>query len=221
MDKKESKVTNATPKLTDFPKNRENPFVNSLIVDVDPTRRRRMTAPSNKEVIQTISDRDGVITGQSAFIQYVEVDERQFAKLYLSNLAAFWDLSKPAIRVFTYIMSNIKPNQDTIDFILEDCLEYCQYKSRKPIFQGLADLLHKEIIARGRTQWQYFINPIITFNGDRVLFAKGLIRKKIKKQVTEEQLTLFGNFEEAGLDRLKKMNLQLEHKPDQPEEAEE
>lgn len=49
MDKKESKVTNATPKLTDFPKNRENPFVNSLIVDVDPTRRRRMTAPQTKK----------------------------------------------------------------------------------------------------------------------------------------------------------------------------
>lgn len=218
MSEKESKNGNSTPKLTDFPKNKENPFVSSLIVDVEPIKRRRMVGASNREVVQTISDRDGVVTGQSAFVQFVEVDEKQFAKLYLSNLAAFWELSKPAIRVFTYIMANIKPNQDTIDFILEDCMEYCQYKSRKAVFQGLADLLDKEIIARGRTQWQYFINPMITFNGDRVLFAKGLIRKKIKKQATEDQLTLFGNFDNAGLSSLKKMNAQLEHQPGEGDE---
>lgn len=204
-------------KLTDFPKNRENPFMSSLIDDINPVRRRRMVTATNKEVMQTVTDIDGVITGQSAFVQYLEVDEKQFAKLYLSNLAAFWDLSKPAMRVFTYIMQNIIPNNDTITFILEDCMEYCQYRSKKPVFQGLADLLDKDIIARGRTQWQYFINPMIAFNGDRVLFAKGIIRKKIKNQASEDQLNLFGNIEGAGLGRLKKMHNNLDN--EQEEEA--
>lgn len=198
------------PKLTDFPKNRENPFIHSLIDDVDPVKRRRMIASDNREVMQTLVNHDGVVTGQSAFVQYVEVDEKQFAKLYLSHMAAFWDLSKPAIRVFTYIMQNIRPNNDTIDFIVEDCMEYCQYRSKKAVFQGLADLLDKQIIARGRTQWQYFINPMITFNGDRVLFAKGLIRKKIKKHATEDQLNLFGNIDNAGLGRLKKLSSHID-----------
>lgn len=205
----------SSPKLTDFPKNKENPFVNNLIVDVDPVRRRRMVASGNREVVQTIVNHDGEITGQSAFVQYVEVDEKQFAKLYLSHMAAFWELSKPAIRVFTYIMQNIRPNNDTIDFIADDCMEYCQYKSKKAVFQGLADLLDKQIIARGRTQWQYFINPMITFNGDRVLFAKGLIRKKIKKHASDDQLNLFGNIDTANLSRLKKLNNQIDYESEQ------
>jgi hypothetical protein len=207
----EIQLETKTAKLTDFPKNRENPFLNTLITELDPSQRRRMITPSNREVVQTISSVDGEVTGQSAFIQYVEVDEKQFAKLYLSNLAAFWDLTKPAIRVFTYIMANIRPNQDRIEFDLEDCLEYTQYKAKKAVFQGLADLLSKNIIARGRTQYQYFINPMISFNGDRVLFAKGLIKRKIKKEASDDQLTLFGNLEKAGLNRLKTINRMIEH----------
>lgn len=133
----------ANPKLTDFPKNRENPFISEMIQEIDPVKRRRMVATDNREVVQSIVDVDGIVTGQSAFVQYLEVDEKQFAKLYLSNLAAFWELKQPAIRVFTYILKNIKPNNDTIDFIVEDCMEYTNYKTKKAIFQGLAQLLEK------------------------------------------------------------------------------
>lgn len=220
MDDKQGKEPMQPMKLTDFPKNKENPFIDSLIVDVNPVRRRRYSSPDNKEVIQTVVDYDGVATGQSAFVQYLEVDEKQFAKLYLSNMAAFWDLSKPAIRVFTYIMSTIKPNSDTIDFIIEDCMEHCKYKSKTPVFNGLADLLLKRIIARGRTQWQYFINPMIAFNGDRVLFAKGFIKKKIKKQASIDQLELWGDFSTSGLERLKKLNSKLEPQQENEQENE-
>ena len=206
MEEIESQEQEKILKLSDFPKNRENPFLNRFITELDPTQRRKMVAPSNKEVIQTVVDQDGVMTGQSAFVQYMEVDEKQFAKLYLSNLAAFWDLSKPAIRVFTYIMANIRPNQDKIEFDLEECMDYTQYRAKKAVFQGLADLLTKNIIARGRNEYQYFINPMITFNGDRVLFAKGIIRKKIKTTANDQQLTLFGNIDNSSLNRLKKID---------------
>jgi hypothetical protein len=190
-------------KVSDFPKNRENPFINKLIEDVTPVQRRRMITPTNKEVTQQVINQDGEQVGLSAFVQYVEVDEKQFAKLYLSQLGAFWDLSKPALRVFTYIMSTIKPNADTIDFDMEECLSHCQYQSKSQVFKGLADLLQKNIIARGKTEYQYFINPIITFNGDRVLFAKGIIKKKIKSTASVDQLSLFGNIDGAGLSRLR------------------
>ena len=38
-----------------------------------------------------------------------KVDEEQFTKLYLSNFAAFFDLSQAAIRVFGYFMTCMKP----------------------------------------------------------------------------------------------------------------
>ena len=209
--KEQGAVSPRKPKLSDFPKNTESPYDESLIQQLSPTQRRRIVTPTNKEVLQTVSSTStGEIIGQSVFMDIKEVDNEEFIKFFVSNFKAFWDLSKPATRVFTYIMHNVKPNKNTFTFILEDCMEYCQYKSKKDVFQGLADLCAKEIIARGRTQWQYFINPVITFNGDRLIFAKGVIRNKIKRQANEEQLSLWGNVDNAGLTRLRQMNNQLE-----------
>ena len=53
-----------------------------------------------------------------------------------------------------------------------------QYKSDKAIYKGLAELVQSEIIARGPNEYNWFINPLIVFNGDRVSFTKTYVRKK-------------------------------------------
>ena len=63
-------------------------------------------------------------------------------------------------------------------FFMDDCLSYIGYKTKKPIYEGLANLLAAEIIARGRADNLYFINPLITFNGNRVTCAKSYIKRK-------------------------------------------
>lgn len=211
------------PKVSDFPKNVDNPFLKEMIETMEHGTKRKLVTPSNKELIQTVvNDSTGEVSGHTAFMQFVEVDEKQFAKLYLSNIAAFWDLSKPAIKVFTYIISNIRPNQDRLYFILEECIEYTGYKSKTMIFNGLAALLENRIIARGRTSFEFFINPMVAFNGNRITFAKTYVKKKAKQQFNDKQLDLF-RLEDKSFKHLKsfaeKNNL-LESKQG-PQEAKE
>ncbi|KAB4315905.1 MFS transporter [Bacteroides thetaiotaomicron] len=126
-------------------------------------------------------------------MRQIEVDEEQFAKLYLNNFAAFFDLSQAAIRVFGYIMTCMKPKNDMIMFILEDCLEYTKYTSKGTVYRGLAELVKAEIIARGINENLWFINPLIVFNGDRVSFTKTYVRKKslsTKKKAEEDERQL-------------------------------
>ena len=66
-------------------------------------------------------------------------------------------------------------------FILEDCKDYTGYKSHKSIHDGLAHLLKAEIIARGRSEVTYFINPMVAFNGNRITFAKTYVKKQKEK----------------------------------------
>ena len=61
---------------------------------------------------------------------------------------------------------------------LDDCMEYTGYKSDTSIRIGLTNLLQNEIIARGRHESLYFINPMVTFNGNRITFAKTYVKKK-------------------------------------------
>ena len=76
----------------------ENPFVEKAIRDIKIVQKTQVVRPQNQNEIQLIvNSGSGEVQGHTAFMRYVEVDEEQFAKVYLSQFAAFWELTKPAI----------------------------------------------------------------------------------------------------------------------------
>lgn len=174
---------------------KENPFVEKAVQDIKIVRRQQIVRPKNKDEIQMIVSTDGDIEGYSAFMRYVEVDEERFAKLYVSQFAAFWELSKPAIRVMGYILTILKPKQDEFFLEMNKCLEHTGYKHSKDVLSGLSSLCECNIIARSDSHFKYFINPLVVFNGDRVTFAKTYVKKK--REITSEgQLVMFLNSDE-------------------------
>ncbi|MSL25577.1 RepA protein [Escherichia coli] len=182
-------------KLTDFQKNEENPFMKQAIEGIENhvVKKYKSSTGSDKKAVVAVADTDTGEVFRTSFIRQIEVDEEQFAKLYLNNFAAFFDLSQAAIRVFGYIMTCMKPKNDMIMFILEDCLEYTKYTSKGTVYRGLAELVKAEIIARGINENLWFINPLIVFNGDRVSFTKTYVRKKslsTKKKAEEDERQL-------------------------------
>lgn len=182
-------------KLSDFQRNKENPFMKQAIEDIENhvVKKYKSSTGSDKKAVVAVADIDTGEVFRTSFIRQIEVDEEQFAKLYLNNFAAFFDLSQAAIRVFGYIMTCMKPKNDMIMFILEDCLEYTKYTSKGTVYRGLAELVKAEIIARGINENLWFINPLIVFNGDRVSFTKTYVRKKslsTKKKAEEDERQL-------------------------------
>ena len=182
-------------KLSDFQRNKENPFMKQAIEDIENhvVKKYKSSTGSDKKAVVAAADTDTGEVFRTSFIRQIEVDEEQFAKLYLNNFAAFFDLSQAAIRVFGYIMTCMKPKNDMIMFILEDCLEYTKYTSKGTVYRGLAELVKAEIIARGINENLWFINPLIVFNGDRVSFTKKYVRKEslsTKKRAEEDERQL-------------------------------
>lgn len=180
-------------KISDLPVYGENPFIDSAVRDIKIVQKQQVIRPKNRDEIQMITSMDGEVTGYSAFMRYIEVDEEKFAKLYISQLAAFWDLNKQAIRVFSYILTVIKPKQDSFIFEMDECLKYTEYASEQSVFLGLSALIEAGIIARSNRHYKYYINPLVVFNGDRVAFTKMYVRKKKEAQKDPTQLDLFGD----------------------------
>ena len=75
-------------------------------------------------------------------------------------------------------------------------MEYTGYKAKSSIFQGLGQLAANNIIARGKTDFLYFINPMVTFNGNRITFAQTYVKKKSKELPKNQGLFDFDNPEE-------------------------
>lgn len=179
--------------LSSFTKNSANPFLEKALERINSNiiAKTKMTKNAGESaVLRAVDEKTGEVLGHTAFIRQIQVDEEQFAKLYLSQFSAFWELSKAAIRVFSYFLTQLKPNSDTIYFNIEECLEHTKYKSKQPIYDGLISLCENEIIARGWSDVVYYINPMCVFNGSRVTFAKTYVRKK-SKTIDENQLSLF------------------------------
>ena len=180
-------------KLREYERYKENPFVEEAIDNIKIKKRTQMVGASSRKALHYVVNRDtNEVDAYSAFLKVVEVDEERFAKLFLAELGAFWELSKPAIRVFTYITTVLKPHSDRFFFTFDECMEYTGYKSHNSITKGLAELIDHGIIARTTRHFEYFVNPMIVFNGSRVTFAKTYIRKRGKKQIEDKnQMKLF------------------------------
>ncbi|GAB3051242.1 replication/maintenance protein RepL [Spirosoma pulveris] len=179
-------------RLTEQEAFKENPFIEKAIQDVRIVKRQQVIRPKNRDEIQQIVSTDGEVTGYTAFTRFIEVDEEKFAKVYLSQFAFFWELSKPAIKVFGYILTVLQPKKDTFIFRMDDCLRHTGYTHRNNVLTGLASLVECNIIARSVYDWEYFINPLVVFNGDRVAFTKMYVKKKKdKEKANTSQLDLF------------------------------
>jgi hypothetical protein len=170
--------------LSKFPKHEVNPFVEDAVTKVQKvTVKKARKVGANKSAQHIIvSSETGEFEGYAQFMRIVEVDEEQFAKIYISEFGAFYNLNKAAMKVFHYIISNLKRNNDTFLFRMDKCLEFTGYKNKGSVFNALTNLVENGIIARAMYNEEYFINPLIMFNGDRIAYTKAYIKKRRKKK---------------------------------------
>lgn len=182
-------------KLTQFETHKENPFLIQALEQVNnKTKKKRKYFSASKSMCEVVNS-DGEIEGYQAFFKQIEVDEEQFTKLYTSQLKSLFQLGNGAIRVFAYIQTKVKPNSDTFLFDLEKCGEYTSL-SVSTIYKGLAELVKNEFIARSKYDFLYYINPLIFFNGDRIVFAKAIQKKRKISETDKNQLAI--DFQHSG-----------------------
>lgn len=187
-------------KLTNYPKNLDNPFMEEAIENIQGhvTKKYKNATNTGEKAILNAVDDNGEVLGHTSFVRQIEVDEEQFAKIYLSQFSSFWGLCSQAIRVFGYIMTKMIPGQDKIIFLIHECQEHTKYKGTASIYIGLGNLIENGIIARGPADTIYYINPMIFFNGNRVTFAKTYVKKRKPPKIDPNQT----NF----LDQIEKVN---------------
>ncbi len=189
-----------TLSVSNLPQFDANPFIEKAIISIEEkTVKRKQYFGGSKGVENIVSNvASGEVIGHTNFVRYVELDEEKFAKIYLSQFTAFWDLTKTAIRVFGYVINNLIPNKDVVYIDIQEVMQVTKYKEEKSVYKGLAELVNAGMIARSKNHMKYFINPMIFFNGDRVTYATTYIKKKKAAQKTPDpsQLSMFN----SGLD---------------------
>ena len=170
--------------LSDHPTHTSNPFLDQALEEIqgNAVKRYRSSTNTGEKAILKATDDEGNVLGHTRFVRQIEVDEAQFAKVYLNNFSAFYGLKEAGLRVFGYFMEKMmqSPNQDMLIFLMDEALEHTRYTSKNSIWRGLGELVDNDILARGPADTLYYINPMVVFNGNRITFAKTYVKKKKK-----------------------------------------
>ena len=182
--------------LSDFQNNKENPFAKQTIVQMGNYLATRQVAGKNDDeraVLQAYDENTGEMLGQTVFMRTKMVDTETFAKVYQAGFSAFADLKPSVMKVFQYIVSQLKPDNDRFFLFVEDIVEATGY-SKMTVYRALGHLCSREIIARGRGETDYFINPMYVFNGNRVTFITNWINANVPDYKTNQK-TLKGTIQ--------------------------
>ena len=161
-----SKKPDGVKGLRDFPRHEISPFFKGLYQ----VRKQNKTIAIGKQYGLFDAKSGEVEQGKTAFVGLRKVVDRgEFVKVFKSSIAALFELSPKAQKVYGYFMSAQQINDHQVYFSLDECLESTAYGSTRSVYQGLTELLEKGFIARAsRTNW-FYINPEISFNGDRLV----------------------------------------------------
>ena len=179
--KKTTESMSSYIRVTDFQIYSENPFADELVQEMTVKQKRKyLRSEDGKAAMIVVQPETGELTAQAQFYEIEEVDDAQFVKIFANFFAIQTGLSKTGRDVLSYIMTLLRPKQDTVTIRVDQALLFLGTKHRKTYLTGIGNLLDKGVIARTRYDDEFFINPSIMFNGDRVSYAKMYVRKKTK-----------------------------------------
>lgn len=166
--------------LFNLEKHRENPFLSQMVDEVRSSTIVKLQggkSTDKKGVAGLVDTNSGEIV-EATFLRKKEVDAEQFVKIFCNHVGLWADLSKPALKVFSWIINNLRPQADYVLINREIILSEIGYKSSETLYKGLRELVKAGIIAKGLVDGMWFINPLVVFNGDRVTFTTNYIKKK-------------------------------------------
>ena len=160
-----------------------SPTVNPLVEPQEIRTKRRLVRSGRSEDL--VNPATGEISGVAAIHQVEERDDAEFVKVFAAGVAASYDLTKTAQRVFQVVLDQYqrtpmsKGFADSIElFWFGDGIEGRDVGMKEDTFKkGLRELLDKGFLAP-KSPTSYWTNPALFFKGDRVMFIKEYRRRK-------------------------------------------
>lgn len=154
-------------KLSTEKKHETNPFMVNLKGKMFLQPRANMIIAKGERLVNTET---GEILKENTLIgRRKVVDKSQFAKIYASEIATLYDLSKSAQNVFLHLTKVMDYDNKAYFNYLNDYTKL-GYKTKKSPYNGITELIRRDIIAAAIMPHYYWMNPTIVCKGER--FAK-------------------------------------------------
>jgi hypothetical protein len=147
------------------------------------TKRRYVRSGRSEDLI---NPNTGEVHGVATIHQVEERDDAEFVKVFAAGVAASYDLTKTAQRVFQVVLDQYQRTPmsrgfaDHVNlFWFDDGIDGRAVGMSQYTFnRGLRELIDKSFLAP-KDSASFWTNPALFFKGDRVLFIKEYRRRKV------------------------------------------
>lgn len=175
---------------TDLSKLQYSPMVNPLIHPQQITTKRRYVRSGRADELMSTST--GELTAISTIHMVEEKDDAEFVKVFAAGVAAGYDLTKTAQRVFQVVLDQYQRTPMTRGFAdhvnlfwFDDGIDGRSVGMSEYTFKrGLRELIDKSFL-HPKDSASFWTNPALFFKGDRVMFIKEYRRRVSTEQVKE------------------------------------
>lgn len=162
-----------------------SPTINPLMEPQQVTSKRRFVRSGHAE--ELINPRTGEVHGVATIHQVEERDDAEFVKVFAAGVAASYELTKTAQRMFQVVLDQYQRTPmsrgfaDHVNlFWFDDGIEGIEHV-RKTFQRGLKELLAKRFIyPKGPSRLDQ--SSPFSSKGDRILFVKEYRRRKTSHQ---------------------------------------
>lgn len=168
-----------------------SPLINPLMEPQQVQTKRRYVRSGLSEDL--INQNTGEVHGVAAIHLVEERDDAEFVKVFASGVAASYDLTKTAQRVFQVVLDQYqrtpmsKGYADYVNLLwFDNGIEGRDVNMSSYTFnRGLKELLDKKFLAP-KDGVSFWTNPALFFKGNRVLFIKEY-RRTVNKTEAEKR----------------------------------
>jgi hypothetical protein len=165
-------------------------MVNPLIEVQDIRTKRRLVRSGRSEDL--VNPATGEISGVAAIHQIEERDDAEFVKVFAAGVAAAYDLTRTAQRVFQVVLDQYQRtpmSRGFVDYVnlfwFGDGIEGRDVGLSEYTFKrGLRELLDKRFLSP-KDSASFWTNPALFFKGDRVMFIKEYRRRRTSSDQAE------------------------------------
>lgn len=173
-----------------------SPTINPLVEPQEIKTKRRYVKSGRSEDL--INQSTGEVVGVSAIHQIEDKDDAEFVKVFAAGVAASYDLTKTAQRVFQVVLDQYQRtpmSRGFADYVnlfwFDNGIEGRDVGMSEKTFQrGLKELLDKRFLYP-KDSASFWTNPALFFKGDRVMFIKEY-RRRIDAAEQRDQQRLTG-----------------------------
>lgn len=176
----------------DFPKFKENPFLCLLMDQMKLTWKTKGVLNGIGSVEYVDKDTGQIVSASEnrVFRRKEYVDSGTFTKMYYSQMKILFSLSGTTIKVFGYFIQQMDESNENgkVYFRLKECMDFLNLRSRASIYSGLRELITRGFICKTDIPWQFFVNPLYVFKGNRLVIFNEYIRQdffETTKQIGE------------------------------------